>query len=161
MGGMNTYAYVGSNPLVHIDPKGLVTWKGTQITLSASEGYGATRFSFTLESDCVNGKKEIVEVIAGGPALSGGAPLSGTYSRDVTFVDNKKSVDGWVFIGPAFFSYVSYALGPAGASYQFIQLGDAESLGGGFQQGWDASGAVGGGVSTVHDLKRIDCECGQ
>ena len=156
-GGLNTYTYVNNSPIINYDLFGLITWTGTQTTVAAGEGGGAVRFEFNLESDCVDGKKAKVEIVAGGTMLTAGAPISLTHSRGVEFTDSRTRLDPMVFHGEAKYAYASYALLPAGASYQWIKLGDAESIGGGFQQGWDASIAVGAGISTVTKIEIVEC----
>jgi RHS repeat-associated protein len=157
-GGVNTYGYVSGNPITRFDPFGLVEWHGTQTTLAAGEGGGAVRFKFSLESECVNGKKARVEVVAGGFAVMAGVPLSATHSRSVTFNDNKQNVDPFVFSGSSKYVYASYAL-ISGGSVQWIQLGDATAKGGGFQMGYDTSVVAGAGISTVTFSEIVDCEC--
>jgi hypothetical protein len=97
--------------------------------------------------------------VAGGPVLTVGIPASITHSRSVSFEDSAEAPDPLVFRGSARFSYASWAMGFGGASYQWIQLGDAEAFGGGFQFGWDASIAGGAGISTVISTERMACVC--
>ena len=158
-GGINTYGYVSSNPLINIDPLGLIKWTGTQTTAAAGEFGGAVLFLFTLETDCVNGKKGKVEIRAGGGAAVLGLPVSATYSREVEFTDNLNEIDTNVFNGQAIYSYASYALIFAGASYQHIQLGGATATGLGSQFGYDASIVSGVGWSNVMHEQVIDCDC--
>ncbi len=73
-GGINTYAYVGGNPINSIDPLGLVRWKVIDgIQGSAALGIGGSFLWYKLESKCIDGEKTIVNVLAGGMAAGGGA----------------------------------------------------------------------------------------
>ena len=158
-GGLNTYGYVGGNPLSAGDPFGLVEWSGSQTTIAAGEGGGAVRYKFNLQSECVAGQTASVEIVAGGTAVMVGIPISGTYSRDVVFTDKKSSPDPSVFSGQSAFFYASWALGLVGVSVQKVQLGGAETSGVGYQMGWDASAAAGAGISTVVKSSSSVCEC--
>ena len=158
-GGMNTYGYVGGNPVSAFDPFGLVEWSGTQSTVAASLGGGALRFKFMLESGCVNGKKASAEVVAGGTMLSAGIPASYTYSRSVTFSDDRNEPDPSVFAGDAKYVVASWAMTFAGVSAQVVKLGDAIAVGTGYQIGWDASVTAGAGISTVVKSRIESCRC--
>ena len=158
-GGTNTYAYVGSSPILGTDTLGLVHWKGTQTTIGVSLGGGAQRFHFKLTSDCVNNKRGQADVVAGGPAVGGDISFGGTYQMAVDFDDDLSTVDPYVFDGPAKFVGASWALAFMGYSWQAIELGDARSVGGGYQFGWDLSITGGAGISTVTHGKIESCGC--
>jgi len=76
-GGQNTYAYVGGDPLMLVDPAGLVKWTGSITMLDAGIGprIGRIRIRFLsrneitlhLESACLNGKKVLVVLRAVNP----------------------------------------------------------------------------------------------
>lgn len=99
-GGLNTFGYVGGNPINKIDPRGLVEWTGTQSTVAVVTG-GGMRFKFSLESECVDRKKGTAEVVAGRFAVGLGLTAAGTGSKGVVFEDNLSHVDPMVFGGSA------------------------------------------------------------
>ena len=127
--------------------------------IAAGEGGGTVRFKLVLESKCINGQKAKAEVVAGGFTLTLGIPASITHSRSVTFEDNNTTPDPNVFSGSAKFAYISWAASFPGVSYQWVQLGEAVSLGSGKQMGWDASIAGGAGISTLVESKIENCGC--
>lgn len=147
-----------NNPLKYTDSLGLVKWTGSQTSIGAGTGVGAVRFKFKLTSECINGKRGYAEVIAGGPAVGAGVDYSATWSK-VEFEDDSSMVNTFVFSGSARFVAASWAAGFMGYSWQAIQLGNALSIGGGSQTGWDASIFGGAGISTVTDSKIEDCDC--
>ncbi len=124
-------------------------------------GGGAVLYKFKLTSECVNGKRSYVEVTAGGFAVGAGVDVSGSFSNDVEFNDNRSAIDPFVFDGGSKYVGASWALGFMGYSWQAVQLGDARTVGGGFQMGWDASIIGGAGTSTVTNTKTEDCGCPQ
>ena len=76
-GGVNTYSYVGANPLSRIDPLGLVDWAGQYFVLGGGIGpIGGGVAIFTLTSQCVAGERYFVRVRGSG--------LSGLYSPGAT-----------------------------------------------------------------------------
>ncbi len=158
-GGINVYTYVENNPLYWSDPLGLVKWTGTQTTVAAGMGGGAVRFKFELTSECVNGSQTKVEIVAGGAALSMGIPASFTYSKSVTFTDNRSTPSSSVFSGSSAYVYASWAMGYAGISAQSIRLGNANMTGVGGQFGWDTSITGGVGISTVTSASTSSCGC--
>jgi hypothetical protein len=158
-GGLNTYAYVGNNPTRFSDPLGLVKWTGSQTTVAAGLGGGAVMYKFKLYSECVNGKRSYVEVTAGSFAVGVGVDISRSVANDVDFNDTNSTVDPFVFDGPSKYVGASWALGFMGYSWQAVQLGEARTVGGGFQMGWDASIMGGAGISTVTKSKSEDCGC--
>ena len=75
-GGLNAYAYASANPVGRIDPSGLVDWTGTIRGLSVTRGPGAGSFSIELISQCVDGRRARVDILAVGPGLGFGADVS-------------------------------------------------------------------------------------
>jgi RHS repeat-associated protein len=65
-GGLNTYLYVGANPIANSDRFGLYTWTGTAWGGEAFAFVGGGGYVFDLESQCVNGKKAKITVWAVG-----------------------------------------------------------------------------------------------
>ena len=68
-GGVNTYGYVGGNPLTYYDPFGLVEWTGTisikQVGVKV-KGIGFTlheSISILLHSECIDGKSAFARYV--------------------------------------------------------------------------------------------------
>ena len=148
--GPNLYAYVGGNPIGAVDPTGLIEWRGTATTLSATGPVGATVTTYKLTSEEVDGRRATVSVTAVGPSIGYGANLGGTHSQ-VTFKDPLDSINPQVFSG-------NYAAGQVGLTVPFgpgygayaIGMGDATAIDHGrIDIGYDASISGTIGTSTV------------
>lgn len=59
--GIEHLHYVGGNPLSYIDPFGLIEWTGEFEIGALSGGVGVARVVFNFESECVAGRKVIVD----------------------------------------------------------------------------------------------------
>ena len=98
-GGNNTYGYVHNNPLIHIDPFGLVKWTGDYKGLGATfPTFGVLGFVFDLISECINDVQAIVEVTAIAPQASWPLRIS-VIQGDVVMEDHNDYVDPSVFYG--------------------------------------------------------------
>ncbi len=169
-GGLNTYAYVGGDPIGFADPYGLIAWEVDIFQIGVIEGGGAVRYGFTATSQCSNGKQTIVEGVAGGFALGVGITVSGSSSR-TTFYDNRSAPDPFVFNGKARYIGAGFAWGiknprpgpgrPSGFGFggALLQFGEAYSLDSGVMYGLDFSAYFGQGVSAVTEFKTIKCSC--
>jgi len=157
-GGLNTYVAVRNNPLRYIDPSGLLEWEGTMTSIGMVYGGGAQRFSLHLTSQCVNGKRSEVDIVAGGFAVGFGADATITKSH-IMFKDNLNYIDPYVFEGRSLFTGAGYAFFGIGYGANAIQLGGATSIGKGPESGWDASVYGGAGISTVTNAKTEKCGC--
>jgi len=155
-GGTNPYVYVANNPVIFVDPLGLVKWKGTASVIALTLGGGAARYTFDLLSECVNGKQVKANVVAGGPIVGFGIKLSGT-SGSIEFEDGNSEPDAFVFEGTATFVGAGGALG-GGLGLSAIQLGGARSIGGGFVKGLDLSVFGGAGISRVVGSSEQSCD---
>ena len=111
-----------------------------------------------MESECIDGEKAIVTIIAGGPAVGAGATATGTTGK-IEFEDYNAGIDPQVFSGPAKYAAVGYAFIGLGYGASINYLGGAKMIGHGYQMGWDASIYLGSGISTVTDVKHEDCSC--
>ena len=166
-GGLNTYAYVGGNPIRKIDPLGLVEWSGSQVEFGAAVGVGGLFTTLTLESECVNGQMGKATVWAVGPSigLSAGVKdfpeLPGGSSPSVQFEDNFSHVDPRVFDG--FFSgyWAGVMAAPFKLGFNITVLGGAHAVGVspsyGFGLGAGYSYTV--GSSTVISSSVEPCGC--
>ena len=158
LGGLNTYGYALLNPISYTDPLGLITWAGTGSTIGVIEGGGAVRFRYELVSECIDGQRVKVVIIAGGPAVGVGVTASGS-KGSVSFEDGNSVPRPDIFRGPSKFLSASYAFAGIGYGISAIELGGARSIGGGPLEGWDASIFGGAGISTVTDISYEDCSC--
>lgn len=158
-GGLNTYGYVGGNPLLKVDPRGLIEWNGT--VLAGSVLIGAFDI-YTLKTKCINGKQGFARVHALGFGVGFGIPA--TYNGGtITFEDNLNDVNPQVFNGQYLkFSYgVSGGIGMGG---MIVKLGGATSSLGGLKPaliaGFDlAIDGVGGSAKVVKsEIKDCGCE---
>lgn len=96
-GGLNTYAYVNANPVMFVDPRGQIKWKGT---LTLSSVFYIIGGQVVLRSECIapQGEYVYIDIWLGG--LTGGIsiPISGT-KTNISFDDKRKSVDPDIFTG--------------------------------------------------------------
>lgn len=149
--GVNTYAYAKQNPLIYIDPLGLVVWKGTYFTAGA----GLVTFEiYTLWSRCVNGKKGYARVHALGATYGRGATWGG---GNITLDDHLPVVDPNVFNGDYLKVFAGLSAG-IGYGFSFLILGGAGSPGAfDFEGGLDASSGVAIGQAWVVEKSLMDC----
>ena len=85
-GGLNTYGYVGGNPLTYVDPHGLVEWNGNIYVYGGGFAAGYSRVKFVLTSECVDGERVYAEIAANMTGLDIGAPY-GVSAAGVTLND--------------------------------------------------------------------------
>ncbi len=102
-GGINTYAYVGSNPLTYTDETGQIAW------VIAGAGIGAAvNVAITVAYNASTGQStswQQVGAAAASGAISGafgalGGPLGGTIARAI----GARATSGWAVAGSAAFS---------------------------------------------------------
>ena len=120
-GGINTYAYVRGNPLVAVDPTGLVSWTGTMGSGGIIDGVGAALFVFDLTSECKCGVKMrirgYVPTLAGGFGLKFTANSSPASFTDIWDCPKADIANGWA----GAFSVTSIVGG--GASWGSMRIG--------------------------------------
>ncbi|MEN9152538.1 RHS repeat-associated core domain-containing protein, partial [Xanthomonas perforans] len=138
-GGISTYAYVLSRPVTSADPFGLIQWTG--YAHGAGLGHAiiaAARYNFHLQSECVNGRRAIVDLNASFFGGGLGAPLTYTISN-ISLEDGANTIDPSNLTGPAVLRGAGIAVG-GGAAYSCLALGGgSSSCATGGQGGWDAS----------------------
>ncbi len=161
-GGINTYAYVGGNPLNNVDPSGLVQWTGGMAGYAATPpiggGYtGRGIYFFTLTSECVRGQKWHVKVTAQASVVAYGLPISITGSG-VSFSDGLDYANPYVFNGEFSYFSVGAAIG-GGYGYTKMALGNALAKGAGMYAGLDYYASRGHGYSTVTNATTDACGC--
>jgi hypothetical protein len=170
-GGINTYTYVENNPLRFTDPGGLVTWTGTQ---TGGEFFAAGGFLFTLRSECINGQRTWVKVLALGPGAGFGIDFSATHEK-AQVVDSLSTPDPNVFNGLFFQSSAGFSIPPTpqsmagqalvtkqlprshGVSASAVQIGGARGIGAGPVSGFDVGIGFLIGSSTVIDSGVENC----
>ncbi len=176
-GGVNTYAYVGANPLASVDPSGLVKWSGNVFSFVASAPFGAAYVEATLYSECVGGKRDKIEVTGVGPAAGAGVKVSAAVA-EISFDDHETSLNPMGFDGdftmgsaavtvgaiplpPPNLSRIGLGLPGLGIGVGYIQFGRnfSDPLPPGFIVGRDMSitGAV--GSATVTSVTPMSCGC--
>ncbi|MBK9664913.1 MAG: RHS domain-containing protein [Gammaproteobacteria bacterium] len=176
-GGLNTYGYVGGNPLRSSDPSGLLTWTGTQ---TGGAFFTAGVYFFNLTSECVNGQRGHVRVTFVGAGLGLGVNVSATASsagfKDPYLFINPSSFNGEGWIASAGVALPgaatpAVAVGAAlaghpikpqdvGASIGATKLGEAGRYGIGPQAGFEFSiGALYGTSTVTSSSITNDCNC--
>jgi RHS repeat-associated protein len=159
-GGLSTYGYASQNPLVRVDPMGLVDWTGSFGGAAAVDGVGGGVFFFSLESECKCNKKVVIEGTAF--ALAAGIGAKAVQSKytgtggGAAFHDFRSCPTEDVANGAFAMSSAGLAFG-VGYGYSKITLGHLFSdFGGSKTYGWDASAAFYLGSSVVTN-SRTEC----
>jgi RHS repeat-associated protein len=162
LAGASTYAYSGLSPLSNVDPMGLVAWRGYAHGIAGGNwGFAGAKYNFHLESECVNGKRGVVDLDVYWFGAGFGAPVTYTVSR-VALEDGAADVNPQNLIGHPVLYGGGLSLG-GGASYSDLMLGSARSeLSWAGQGGFDASlYAYPKGVSMFDGPPQvINCGCG-
>lgn len=160
-GGASTYAYSALSPLSNTDPLGLVVWRGHgHGAAGGNYGFALAKYNFHLVSECVDGKRGIVDLDVYWTGGGLGAPLTYTISN-VALDDGAAEVNPENLRGRAYMYGAGLALG-GGASYSALTIGagrsDASWSG---QGGFDASlYAYPKGFSVFDGAPRIiNCGC--
>jgi hypothetical protein len=161
-GGINTYSYVGSNPLTNVDPNGLVKWRGEMYGVNAGAAVGGAQYYFDLTSECINGKYAFVRVYASALSTGFGIKAIGS-AQGISFDDRKATIDPSGFVGG--FKVVNAGVGVIlTAGWNVIQLGKNVadfSLVPAPGIGVDASVGAGIGASAILAQYIRDCICNQ
>jgi len=164
-GGVNTYGYVGGNPVNYFDSFGLLEWNGTIEGASATVVFGAGFYNIHLTSECVNGQSSTVQITAVGPALGVGGKFN-VGGSEITVNDMHDYINPNTFNG--FFSYVSGGVNVGlGYSFYMIQIGGtglitsptgAYGRGHGLGGGWGYGLTGNPGSATVHSVTTCSCK---
>lgn len=161
-GGMNTYGYVGTNPLMKIDPQGLVEWSGTVITtgFTIPLNIGAVYEIYTLYAKCENGQRAKARVHASGFLGGVGVPVT-LSGGSASFEDDYTRPDPDVFTGS--YKSVGYALVfGLGFGGSYTHLGGASSTISSLKPALMA-GVINIGITAALGLsqtfEKIECQC--
>ncbi len=142
LGGVNTFGYVGGNPVTSFDPKGLVEWTGRVEYINAGQVAGTIRARFFLESEAVKGVKWRVRVnAAGSGSVIGKGPYAVSASK-ITFNDGLTSTGPTVFEGNFVMANAGFSTPLGGVTYGGVILGNAASKGFSFSIGIEVPGAL-------------------
>ncbi len=128
-GGLNTFGYVGSNPLHKIDPRGLIEWDAYYG--EAGGGlvfFGGKIVHFVFKATCENNKgierEATVNVMSTGIGLSTGIdPSISLGAGRANFKDNNNTVDPQIFNGVFLYGGVSWLF--SGTLALPVQVGGA------------------------------------
>lgn len=142
------------NPLSGVDPSGLLKWSGTVFSLGSPVPKSATLDTYTLTSECVNGRKAIVRVSAKAIGVGVGFTVAGSV---VELQESFDYINEQALVG-LYFKYAVGLAGGAGYGYSRIRLGVARSSGWGSEGGFDASAGVVAGISDIVWQQRAQCD---
>jgi RHS repeat-associated protein len=155
-GGINTYAYVGSSPVLDVDPRGLVKWRGTGVAYGAIVGGGGVFHIYELRSECVNNRRVHARVHARGFAVGFGLALAGpgghvTLEDGYSTPDHRNLEGSFKVVWGTVASGIGYGIGA-------LQLGEARSIPSrGLAAGIDLSAGGAAGLSTVVQQNTEEC----
>jgi hypothetical protein len=160
-GGNNTYGYVSGNPLMNVDPKGLLKWTGTfDIKAGGIGKLGGLRGTFTLESECdIDGYQGFATVVGYAGSLGIGVPMS-QIRGSIEFEDGHIRAEPYGFWGRFTVDSIGVQIGPIGLSRTNIYLGDAVATkidAAGFDAG--ISFGVTGRSEVISADRRKTCKC--
>ena len=151
-GGINTCGYANENPLLTVDPTGLVTWSGTyeeRTFLTRSKA----SFRLTSECDFLNKRKITVRVEGEAATVGLGKSFLGLSSSEgsVKFNDGHATASPSVFYGLYVIESIGVTLGEFDFSRTTFYLGDAVSTE--VNTGW--GGGVGFSTTLVGDVTSV------
>ncbi|MET7141278.1 RHS repeat-associated core domain-containing protein [Xanthomonas sp. PPL139] len=160
-GDISLYGYVAGDPISFSDSKGLVKWSGYMHGLGLGHvAIAAAHYYVHVQSECINGRRAIVDLNSDFVGLGLGVPVTYTISN-VSIDDGSKVIDPNNLVGSSSLMGAGIAVG-GGAAYSCFNLGNGKSscsLGG--QGGWDASvyGYPFGYSSFANPVRWVECGC--
>ncbi len=117
---------MAANPIVKIDPLGLIIWKGKVQIHDAGAILGGALLTAELKSECIDGEQYTVFVEAALAGLNFGIIPVGSSESNETLDDGLPSVDPYIFEGFAGIGVVSAQV-KNGYGVSDIKLGGART----------------------------------
>jgi RHS repeat-associated protein len=166
-GGLNTYAYVGGNPMSFADPKGLIRWKGRFDYLGFDMGIGPIGWDFYLVSECVDNVAYFAHIDATAVQISAGPPIGVGMSDPwdhIVINDTYSSPDPFALSGGFSFGSYGHAVGNSSSGGVKVQMGAGVGVyNGGMTTSFDVGAAGGSGSARVESFEQMNfpdsCAC--
>lgn len=163
-GGVNTYAYVGGNPVLFVDPWGTTKWKGALLSGSGGGIVGIENGLAHLTSECQNGERAWANVALTGASAGLGTKVPVSFSSSpIELEDGNSRPNPSVFNGT--YLQVDTASVTVGIGFEVgsLRIGYAKgSYGANMEFGFDigAFGTSGGGARVINS-GAYKCGCGK
>jgi RHS repeat-associated protein len=125
-GGLNTYAYGFSNPVIWFDQNGLyVEWNGSMGSVGAVAGFGGVISFYSFESECKCNKKVSLSGFASFVVYGAGGKAASTGS--LTLYTPGECPNASDFNGSAWISGINVVAIAGGSLLTRVKLGSASS----------------------------------
>ena len=162
-GGLNTFGYVGNNPIGSVDPKGLVKWTGTvgigKFKIGTKIGkiplkIGLLKITLDIESECINGKKVVATLV-----IDDAKNKNGLHFPTIFFLANVEMNDQ-LAVPSGYALQGGFTIAGKGLGYGSGNISSGAASGS-FSGGGIIAGKfnIEGNAKLIRSPKEIDCDC--